>query len=839
MVDCCMTFSRSQQVLGALVRFCARRPLLVLLLALGVTAIAGRQAVQITIDTDLANLLPSEYPSARAIERLREAVGAESTVDLAIESPSFEANRAFAEALVPKAMALRQDGSEDAYFTRVDYRRDLEFLRRRALYFATPAELDTLEAVLVEQRRRVRALADGQSPPHTQGPSLSADALFDSLGLKEYPISADSTVLALRFYPTGSQTDVGYIEALYENLDGLVRDMAPASYHPEMTVTTAGRLLRQQVEIRAITDDVQRSFGAGVGAVLFVVLLYFLVKALRGGALSGQRVLVELARTPVLALVLATPLLMSLIGAGGIAAAAFGSLNLMTSTLGLVLFGLGIDYGIHFLARYIEERHAGSTVSDAAYATGASTGTAILVSGVTTAISLFVLILADFRGFSEFGWIGGCGIVLGTVAMLLVLPAMLGIAERLHLLNYEREEKGLADEEGTVRPPASFQLPTARVGVGLGVALSILALVFMPSEPFEYDFGKLDPSYPDYEARAARVKPVYDTEGRLRNPAYLLLDSAQDVTYATSALRRLEREDSLILTVLSLQERFPTDSVLVQRKLDRLAELRQHLEDPFLQLDTTGALTRLRDALSITEPIPLDSVPDFLTRPFTTKDGEIGNFVLVYPSASLSDGRRSMRFANLVGQVQAPDGTTYQAASTSIVAADMLRLMLAEAPRMVLITAVFIVVLMLLTFRSVRWAVLAVLPLVIGALWMLLVMEITGITFTFYNLVVLPAILGIGNDAGVHLVHRYREEGPGSMKRVLRSTGEHVGMGALTTLIGFAGLLLSFHPGLRSIGMLAAIGISTTMLAALVFLPLLIRLLEAQGWLHPDGDAVP
>src|SRR5690606_29529283 len=236
-----------------------------------------------------------------------------------------------------------------------------------------------------------------------------------------------------------------------------------------------------------------------------------------------------------------------------------------------------------------------------------------------------------------------------------------------------------------------------------------------------------------------------------------------DVRPVLSALRQAERRDSLILTVLSLQERFPTDSVAVRRKLDRLAALREKLDDPFLQLDTTGAVAALREALSITEPIPLDSVPDFLTRPFTTKEGEVGNFVLVYPSASLSDGRLSMRFADLVGQVEGAEGEIHYAASTSIVAADMLRLMLNEAPRMVGVTTILIVAFLLLSFRSVRWTVLALLPLGVGLMWMLLAMEVANVPFTFYNLVVLPAILGIGNDAGVHLVHRYRHEGVGSM----------------------------------------------------------------------------
>ena len=161
----------------------------------------------------------------------------------------------------------------------------------------------------------------------------------------------------------------------------------------------------------------------------------------------------------------------------------------------------------------------------------------------------------------------------------------------------------------------------------------------------------------------------------------------------------------------------------------------------------------------------------------------------------------------------------------------MLMLLQREAPWMILGTFVVVVALMLLNFWSLRWAGLALVPLVMGLLWMLLVMEIFGLKVNFYNMVVFPAILGIGNDAGVHMVHRYREEGSGALWTVLRSTGEHVTMGTLTTMVGFGGLLLSFHPGLTSMGTLAVLGLGTTLLAAVVFLPALWQ------WLEDRGDA--
>ena len=156
----------------------------------------------------------------------------------------------------------------------------------------------------------------------------------------------------------------------------------------------------------------------------------------------------------------------------------------------------------------------------------------------------------------------------------------------------------------------------------------------------------------------------------------------------------------------------------------------------------------------------------------------------------------------------------------------MLRLMIEETPIMIGLTIIFIIAFKLIVLRGIKWAALALLPLTISFVWLFGIMEIVGWKLNFYNLVVLPTILGIGDDSGIHLVHRYLEEGKGSISRVLRSTGEHITMSACTTILGFGGLLFSIHPGMRSIGEVAVLGIALTLLAALFVLPALLKLLE-------------
>ena len=824
--------------LRAIPRWIVRYPLLVVAIAAAASVAGGIQATKLKVDADIVALLPPEYTSVQALNRLQETVGAETTVDVAIASPSFEDNLAFAEAFVPAMMEMDSPAGEP-YFTRYEFRRDVRFISENALYFATFEELDRLEGFLRGQAQEVRSTTDPLRVNLFQGMEDSvevarqreADRLradLAQLALTEYLVSPDSTTLVVKFYPIGAQTDIGFVERLYADIDRLVEDMAPRSYNSEMVVTPAGRLLRQTIEVRSITTDVRNSFGAGVLSVILAVVLYFLYKSIQaktGGRLVGRVVLSELLRTPVTAVLLTLPLLMSLSWVGGIAALTYGALNLMTSTLGLILFGLGIDYGIHFYARYSEERGAGRGVSEAVEETFVSTGQGIAVSALTTASALFVLQVADFRGFSEFGLIGGLGILFALVSMLTVLPALLSVAERTGALNLR-----LRGEASRYDPDTRFPFSrTILLGCVVLVAASAAAV---PEVDFEYNFSKLEPEYDEYFRRAEALEPVFGQSER-RNPAYILLENASDVRTVASALKELGEQDSLILAVESLQERFPTDSSTARQKLERLAEIRELLGDPFLSADTTGQVERLRQAASATAPIPLDSVPEFITRPFVTREGELGNFVIVFPRGNMADGRRSIRFSELIGQVTTPDGGEFYAASTQLVAADMLRLMQEESPLMIGITFLLVFVLVFVSFRSLRWTLIAVTPLTVGLLWMLGVMVLFDVQLTFYNLVVLPTVLGIGNDGGVHLAHRYREEGKGSIRRVLRSTGEHVTMGALTNLIGFGGLLLSSHPGLRSIGVLAVVGIGATLAATLIFFPALLQVVEDNRWLDP------
>ena len=820
------------------IRWVMRRPGLVLTACGLLTAASLRFTLQLGIDAELSNLIPREYPSVIALDRLRQVVGGEDRVDVAVESPSFEANRAWAEEFLARAIDLRCGGTP--CFERVEYRRDAAFLERNALYFATDGELDRLEDYLDERIEEARLEAnplyfglddEEEEESGREEEERELRDIYDGIVLREYPVSPDSTTLVLRFHPAGSQTDLGMIAGLYRSVDSLAAAVGPTARHPEMEVTTAGRLLRRLTEVQTITRDVRRSFGAGVTAVLLVVVLYFAWKSYRArsrGRHSLRLALATAARMPVMAVLIGLPFLMSLSWTFALARIVHGDLNLMTSTLGLVLFGLGIDYGIHFYARYTEERGAGRDSVTAAEITFTSTGQAIAVSALTTAGALLVLMACSFKGFSQFGFIAGVGILFALFAMIVILPGA-GVALRGPGPCCASTR---APAAGGWRPAGGGRFPLARTVIAAGLLAVAAAVVMAPGKVrFEYRFGELEPTYSEYNARREKIRAVFPPDGR-RNAAYIVTDTPAHVPAVAEALRRRAAEDALsptIAEVVTIQDRFPMEAAAQGAKLDRIGRIRELLDDPLLEGVESEDLRRLRQASQTRAAITLDQVPGSLRDPFLSKSGEAGNFLRIYPSVGLSDGPQLDRLRR--GRVTDRGGGPYL--PRCLAHHRRRRRAAARAAGVAVDGAGHGGPGLSADVAELREAALGR----------------PGLPAPGGGRAVDAAAHGAAADPSQLLQHdrpargpRHRQrrrrpsraplppqEGRGSILPVLRSTGEHITVGSLTTAIGFSGPLLSFHPGIETIGVLAIVGIGSTWLAAVLFTPALLQWLEDRG----------
>lgn len=127
-----------------------------------------------------------------------------------------------------------------------------------------------------------------------------------------------------------------------------------------------------------------------------------------------------------------TELLLALSWTFGLTTLFIGHLNILSMIFAPLLLGLGIDYGIHWLARYEEALHSDKSrpVREIVVSTMTRIGPAILVAGSTAALSFLPLALTNFKGLQELGLISAMGMIMTTITTLGVLPSLVLTFER-------------------------------------------------------------------------------------------------------------------------------------------------------------------------------------------------------------------------------------------------------------------------------------------------------------------------------------------------------------------------------------------------------------------------
>ncbi|HVR76615.1 MAG TPA: MMPL family transporter, partial [Planctomycetota bacterium] len=139
---------------------------------------------------------------------------------------------------------------------------------------------------------------------------------------------------------------------------------------------------------------------------------------------------------------------------------------------------------------------------------------------------------------------------------------------------------------------------------------------------------------------------------------------------------------------------------------------------------------------------------------------------------------------------------------------------------------ILVFVLLLVDFRSLKLALVTIIPVAVGVFWTLELMPIIGWSFNLANFFALPIMIGCGVDAGVHMVHRFRETR--SVAEVGRTTGSAVTLANLSNMVGFASMGIARHQGVASLGLVTALGCFTVLVASVVLLPCFLELLKGR-----------
>ena len=560
----------------------------------------------------------------------------------------------------------------------------------------------------------------------------------------------------------------------------------------------------------------------------------------------------------------------------GWATLAVGHLNILSVTFAPILIGLADNLGIHLAARYSEERAAGHDFRTAIEIAARQTGPGIVTAGLSVVLAFYAVMLANFPGLAELGFIAGSGELLCMVASFTVLPALLAVSQR-----YLRTQ------------PAAWQAPErrnwSRLGrfprltlVGIGV-LTLIGVLVSPLPKFDYNLLHLQAKGTESVVWENRLLEASDrsswyalstanslAELQRKKAQFLALPVVDRIESLASMLPPHQEERlALVAEIAPLVESVSAawenvEPIDVEELSNTLERIRFKLQRPPTDWDpakrpSEAALTAARTALIAVQehlktmppatasqaldalqrglmadftakwtllqqnvhppgPVTLDNVPSYLRERFV---GRSGRYLLQIFARENIWEREPME--TFVSQLQAvdPDVT-----GPPVVAFYSIRNMQQGYVRGGMYALLTIVGLTFVHFRRLKPTCLALLPLGVAALWMIPCMALFGVQMNIANLIVIPLFMGMAFDNGIHLVDRALEPPRAASERATQSTGKAVVLATLTTIAGFGSLMVARHAGIFSFGLLVALSVTCNLVAAFTILPLLLRLVR-------------
>lgn len=813
----------------------ARRPAIPLAICAILTVLGLLLAARLQLRTSLDQLLPESQPSVQELRRVASRTDGVSNLFVVLEGDDPQALRDLGDSLVPKLQAIgapwvgsSADGVHDAR----------SFLQERAGLFASVEELEELRDDLqarwdweVGKALGTNLLDEEEDDPE---PIAAEDRIRELAGSKaelvdRYPDgyfqSKDGKALVVAVRTAIPAGDLEDSQEVRSRVSAVVEEArASSAAFDEIRIGYTGDLVTSMEEYEAVRADLVQVGALGLGLVLGAVLLYYL----------RFRTLIALAIT---------------VTAGcawtfGVTKLAIGHLNVATGFLVSIVAGNGINFGIIYMARYLEARRADASVTEAIATAHRETWLPTITAALAAGAAYGSLIVTDFRGFKHFALIGGVGMLLCWIATYALLPAVLVVIEKLRPFANGGSRKGFLERlrHGGTRYDAPFVFLIRRfprmvavVGMALTLAGSVLVIKYVWTDPIEYDMKRIRN---DVRQRAERM--------RLSSLAGELV--GQTTTDGMAILvDRLDQVGPLVETLQARRDQAPQGEKpfeAVHTVFDFIPEAQEEklpilgdIRDLVLRARERGAVSDA-DWERIAPMLPpaglgafdVDDLPTDLARPFTERDGTRGRIVYISPTEgeSTDDAKYLIRWADAFRSTTLPNGEVILGSGRAVIYADMLRTVVDDAPKAIFLSLGGTALVVLLAFRKRARAAVVIVALLVGVAWLCGIFALLGLKLNFLNFIALPITFGIGVDYAVNIVERYGEglrRGRGVLS-MMKTTGGAVVLCSLTTILGYVALLGSLNQAVRSLGTAAVLGEICCLLAAVLFLPAAARLRE-------------
>jgi len=703
--------------------------------------------------------------------------------------------------------------------------------------------------------------------PQSANAALVDSAVERFLYGDPYFISQDKRVLLMNLKANFSAMDIDKDIASTDSVQAILDRVLPN--FPGVRAGISGMIPLQKDEMEHTTKDMQ--FSSILAMVLVLVLFMLTFRMWSAPILAGLN------------------LVIALIIAAGVVSIFLGRLNMMTSMFAVILIGLGIDYSIHIISVYGERRVINKDAVSAMQETLVRSGPGIITGALTTAAAFFALAISVTQGIKEMGIVLGIGIICAMLTTMITLPSILVARERFLTRVSKKSFKqphvefkilGTIGKSIAVRPLLYLVVAIIVTGFLLYQALNIR---------FDYNMLNIEPKglptvelqdtiieafdlSPDFAmVTTGSIEQSHEMAERLKQmPLISMVENIAD--YVPPEEKQLERIPE-VENIRRLVTRNTARTPITANNLDRLTAQLERLDMNIYELSQLAFIggqdkvdekcksiigdpekedpesfiisivqkikenpsqaaaqfnifqdyyyPNLRQKIyKMANPalITLEGLPEHIKSQFVNETGD-KYLVTIYPKEQVWNYEALTRFNKQLETVSS------KITGMPPIFLHLIRLIGRDGLMATILTVIIVILLLWMDFRSLRFALLGVIPLITGGIWMLGLMKTFGLMLNVVNVMAIPMIVGIGIDDGVHILHRYMFEGLRKTPVVLRSTGKAVLLTSLTTMAGFGSLMTASYRGWVGFGALLVAGVGACFITTMLFLPSIIGIM--------------
>jgi uncharacterized protein len=778
-----------------IVGIATKYPLRMILFTVAITIPTIFFVNQITIDTNLIKLLPSDNQSVKMTKELQDKVGDGGQFIVIFEGNNREK---LIQAVEYTARKIKQFPEvRDA-----QYKYPIDFISKFKYALIPNDYLSNLYDVLLKKEAEANPFSDNimdtneDTTKVTHGQKENEQdmqiLLQQYLNLPEYHQSKDGKIFGILIPTKDGFSKLGKIKELYNKIQ-VVTNEASSKFGVWNGIT--GNHRNKLIEYDNINNDLSV-------ATIFSFVCIFIILILSFRSLG-----------PVLAVIY--PLVLGLLWSFAIVPITFGSLNLITSFLVIILYGLGIDFPIHLIKRFNIEIQNHS-VEDALYISFSDTGKSVIVSALTTAAGFVIVVFSDFRGFFEYGVLSSLAIIMILLAMYVALPPIVYL-----LWKYDRLKK-------VVKADKKIFLPSKIITYSL-LVLTVIGIVFTCKD-LKFDYFLSNTSFSqskDSEIGLINAKRDKVYSASMSPAAIYACPSLESLDSVNSILNTQKNiKGTFINRVRSIRDFAPNDKDFAERH-ELLIEMKELLQGSWTEsLKDTNLKSLITDFMSWNIP---DKAPKVDELPALISDNLMGVknsgyfLTTVYPTLERKDGRVAMAFTKELNSLKIPNGVKGPVGET-IIFSDVLTLVLGEAWWIIVFGQLLVFLVVIVIQKKWKDSLMMMIPLATGIFMTFGLFAIFGLKITFFNIVCIPALMGMGVDGGIHYINRwiYRKR---DLQTVQNELFEPLYSAFLTVIFGYGGMIFSSHSGIKSMGLMSSIGMTLIMIANLVLLPGILRYL--------------